>query len=199
MAKAAKMKVELYTDEHLFSLVKQSEPKGLELLFKRYHQQLWIFAKQIVKDDDASSDIIQDVFARIWEKRDQTIITGSLKAYLYMAVKNHSLNKIQVANRTTWLDDSFEENESFTENTADNKLTLGELKDNINKAIDLLPPKCGLIFKLSRFQNLSYKQIAEALNISVKTVENQMGKALQILRKELHHFLSLIFFYIFFS
>lgn len=189
--------ITLHSDADLLQLIIGSNPKGLEILFKTYHRQLWIFANQILKDADAAEDIVQEVFTKIWERRERLQIDTSLKAYLYTATKNTALNKIKSESRISWLDESFEENESLTENNTIGLIEAKSLEQKINFIIESLPNKCGLIFKMSRFENMSYKEIAEALQLSVKTVENQMSKALMILRKNLKNYLSVLFTLIF--
>jgi RNA polymerase sigma-70 factor (ECF subfamily) len=182
----------LYTDKDLLERIQQDDKKALEILFKTYYSPLCRFAKTILKNAEQAEDVVQEVFLKIWDKRNSIEPNPSFKAYLYMAVRNHSLNLLKLNERKYWLDDEMENDAIFSNNEVQANLEAKELNQRINEAIESLPEKCKLTFKLSRFENLSYKEIAEAMNLSVKTVENQMGKALALLRKEVVPFLGLL-------
>lgn len=184
---------QMYGDNELLLMIKDSNAKGLELLFKTYHRQLWLFAHQFLKDGDAAEDMVQDLFAHIWEKRDAIQIATSLKSYLYMSVKNRCLNKLKSESRSTTLNDDTDELFNLTHHHTQQLVEAKNLQQRIDLAIAALPPKCGLAFKMSRFEDMSYKEIAEALDISVKTVENQISKALSIMRLQLKDFLVILF------
>ena len=122
-------------------------------------------------------------------KKDTLEIQTSLKAYLYRAVHNAGLNRVkQNAVRKTYAADARFTMSLYTDETGEPD----ELKEKINQAIDHLPEQCGKIFRMSRFEEMKYQEIADALDISVKTVENQMGKALKILRETLRDYLSVL-------
>lgn len=189
--------LQLYTEEQLLQMIIADEVNGLELLFKNYYKQLWRFAKEILKNTDAAEDAVQDVFIKFWEKRNQINITTSLKAYLFTAVRNTCFNQLKASERNVWLDDtSIQYDMKNSSPDAINNIAGKELEQKIATAIDALPPRCGLVFKLSRFENKSYKEIAEIMDISVKTVDNQMGKALMLMRQQLAPYLNMICFLI---
>jgi RNA polymerase sigma-70 factor (ECF subfamily) len=129
-----------------------------------------------------AEEIVHDVLLYIWEHRHQLTITTSLKSYLYAAVKNRALDylKSQYARQ---VHESEVPEQIQAAAYPDEELHLQELQTIIQQAIEQLPEKCRLIFRMSRNANLSYKEIAEQLDISPKTVEAQMGIALQRLRK----------------
>jgi RNA polymerase sigma-70 factor (ECF subfamily) len=176
---------------------KNNEEEFFESLFKKWYAVLCPFVFRIVKDKEIAQDLVQDVFVKLWEKREQIEINISVKSYLFRACMNAALNheasrkKYKVSNDES-LNLSLSANES-----ADDELNSSELQKKINEAIDSLPPGCKNIFVLSRFEELSYKEIAETLQISIKTVENQMGKALKILRVHLNDYLMLIVLFFF--
>lgn len=182
----------LHTDKDLLERIQQDDKKALEILFKTYYSPLCRFAKTILKNSEQAEDVVQEVFLKIWDKRNSIDPNPSFKAYLYMAVRNHSLNLLKINERKYWLDDDLENYEILSNNEVQAQLEAKELSQKINEVIESLPEKCKLTFKLSRFENLSYKEIAEAMGLSVKTVENQMGKALALLRKEVSPYLSLL-------
>jgi len=159
-----------------------------EDLFKTYFQHLCSFAQQYVGDADAAQDICQKVFIRLWEKREEMDPKKAIKSYLFTSVKNRCLNYIRDHKkyRSQILDldcgdfDLFSEEDHFAEE---------ELKDKIEAALSTLPPKCRLVFEMSRYQQMKYNEIAEELDISQKTVEAHMSKAMKSLRQELKDYL----------
>ena len=179
-------------DNVLLQKLKQGDKKALETLFKTYYSSLVKFARNILKNTEQAEDITQDVFIKIWDKREDLAHISSFKAYLFMAVRNQCFNTLKVNERKNWLDDEPENYENYMTNHVEATLNAKHLNQKINEAIELLPEKCKLTFQLSRFENLSYKEIADTMNVSVKTVENQMGKALALLRKSVLPYLSLV-------
>lgn len=178
----------------LFEQVRNGDRVAYEQMFKQHYTSLVRFARDIVKDTDTAEDMVQEVFVKIWERKENIHITTSLKAYLYMAVKNHCLNKLRIEQKHAFMDDSLADDLRFSSNNNDEESNTIKLEQHIKDALDKLPPRCALIFKLSRFEHKTYKEIAEVLELSVKTVENQMGKALQLMRTNLSHYLTLIVF-----
>ncbi len=167
-----------------------------ESLFKKYYKPLCAYAITVLKDKDYSEEIVQQVFVKIWERRSMLNITTSLKAYLYQSVRNDCLNvlkheKVKEQYRRYKVIDMQQQHDS-----ASHRLASRELEEQIQNAIDALPEQCGIIFRMSRFEELKYKDIAEQLDISVKTVENQMGKALKLMRTKLAEYVTVIFFFI---
>lgn len=177
---------------NIFDEIKKGNKQAYEGLFRQYYAPLVRFAFEIVKDKDSAEDLVQEVFVKIWEKRETTEISSAVKAYLYMAVKNHCLNKLKREQRNAFLDDAHENSTSYSSNNTDEQSNTLGLSQHIESALQKLPPKCALIFKMSRFEDKTYKEIAEALELSVKTVEAQMGKALMLMRTNLAPYLKLI-------
>lgn len=166
---------------------------AFEALFKVNYSSLCLTAIRIINDKAIAEDIVQDVFLQIWKKRDVLKIEGSLKAYLHKSVINQSLN-YHTKQKSSLLREQIhyhETNEAI--NTVEQKIFSRDTEIKINQIINSLPEGCRRIFILSRFEQMSYKQIAETLEISVKTVENQMSKALKILRENLYIIILLTF------
>ncbi len=189
------MGIEL-TNEYLEGL-KSGDQKSLEKMFKAYHRYLYVIAFQYVSDENRSRDIIQDIFYDLWNRRSHLNIKGSLKSYLRQAVINRALATIRKDKNM-----SFMEHNTLPENNNSNSVEVDyeqkELEEVVKKAVDTLPERCKEIFYLSRFEGLSHKEIAARLEISTKTIENQMTKALKSIRLALKDYgiLSLIFFLI---
>lgn len=158
-----------------------------EQLFKAHYKLLYNAANKILDDRDASEDVVQDVFLKLWSKKDELTIIQSFKSYLYKATINTSLNYLQRKKNIIRLQDATEQSETVL---MEDNIHLKQLETKITDTINSLPPKCKIIFVLSRYEGMKYQQIADHLDISIKTVENQMGKALQILREKLKPFLT---------
>lgn len=181
------------SDEQLLLGLKAGKTSSLEQLFMRYYDALVRFVVPILKDEDASRDTVQEVFTRIWEKREKLQDDTRIKSYLYMAVRNQAINVLRKEERVQWVNEEQEmEAMAPREESTMKKVEEKDLQSRLQKALDAIPPKCRQVFELSRFEGMSYQQIAEAMEISIKTVENQMSKALQIMRKELLPYLKFL-------
>lgn len=167
-----------------------------EFIFRQYYQGLCNYAAMFLKDMDSAEEIVQNVFVKLWEKRETVNIEGSVKSYLYKSVYNASMNELKHQK----IKDNYLQMQANKEQF-EQPLTgthLKELEKHIEKALMSLPEQCRLIFKMSRFEDLKYREIAGVLNISPKTVENQMGKALRLMRENLADYLTLFFIFIHF-
>lgn len=181
----------LISDNEIVKALRSNDEGVFEQLFKQYYQRLCTYATGMLDGDDAE-EVVQQLFLNFWEKRQQLTITVSLKSYLYRAVHNACLNKIKQAKvRQLYAEEHIKTTEPGYEHTSQS-LFKTELENQIHKAINTLPEQCRLVFKLSRFEEMKYAEIAEHLGISIKTVENHMGKALRIMREQLKEYLPLI-------
>lgn len=166
---------------------------AFEQLFTGHFRELHAYAYTLVKDWDVAEEIVQGLFLKLWEKNEWGHITISARAYLYKSVYHDSLNylrrqkvHLKYQNQTEYsMKDQIDD-------AADGRFQLSELEQCLEKALANLPEKCRAIFHLSRFEELKYQEIANELNISIKTVETHMGKALRILRAEMKEYLPLI-------
>ncbi|WP_353139613.1 RNA polymerase sigma-70 factor [Pseudopedobacter sp.] len=170
------------------------DKKSFETIFRSYYTILCNTAYRIVKDRDDAEDIVQHVFCLLWGQRDSLEIRQSVLAYLSRSVINHSLNKVRAKGNQVKREDSFGLMTYSERNYTQDSIDLKELQKTVDKVINILPEACRLVFVLSRYEKLSYREIAEKLNISVKTVENHMVKALRHMRK----YLSTVAFAIFY-
>jgi RNA polymerase sigma-70 factor, ECF subfamily len=177
-----------HTDEQLFTMIKQGEEKGLEILFRKYYTLLCNKIFSITQDKDISEDIIQQLFIKVWESREKIEIQSSVIAYLSTSGRNMALNWLKSNQRKNNNENSLAGITNEEDHSSQVILEGKELQLLIHQAIDNLPEKRKEIFKLSRFEMLTYKEIAERLDISVKTVEAQMGKALSTLREFLSEY-----------
>jgi len=163
-------------------------PALFEDIFKTHFKGLHAYAGSIIKDDAAAEEIVQHVFYKLWERKNTLKIEQSVAAYLYRAVYNDSLNYLRHNKVKATYQDYASRNTSEGDHATDPS-TLRELQQKIDATINELPEQCRTIFQMSRFEDLKYRTIADRLGISVKTVENQMGKALRILRMKLTDYL----------
>lgn len=165
---------------------------AFEQLFKAHYKPLHAYANLILKDLDLAEEIVQNMFLKFWEKRELLKVEASVKAYLYKCIYNDSLNHIKHEKVKTKYQDFTKQTRNELSESAAAKVELGELHFNLREALNELPEQCRTIFQMSRFEELKYREIAEQLGISIKTVEKQMSKALQILRVKLVDFLILV-------
>ena len=183
--------MDLLERQVLASLEKGSET-AIEMLFKTYYQPLCNYAYTFLRDKDEAEEVVQAAFINIWDKRAEINIQTSVKSYLYRAVRNSCLNVIKHQK----VRKEHEAHEAAMGEPVYEGATQGviasELERKITAAIKELPEQCRLVFQLSRFEELKYAEIADQLDISVKTVENHMGKALRIMREQLKDYLPLL-------
>ncbi len=172
---------------------KMFNQKDLEQLFRVFFTPLCQFARKYTNDLDSAREIVHDVFVTLWEKRQEIDTDKQIKSYLFTSVYNRSLNYIRDNKK-------FDKNIELSEltKTVDESKKVEDMMDSvvlnarIQQALQKLPEKCREVFILSRFKELKYAEIAQKLEISVKTVEAQMTKALKILREELKDCMPLL-------
>jgi len=168
------------SDLDLVAAIKADDEKAYRVLFDRYYKYLLVTAYAYVKDENTIRDLTQDVFLEIWRKRNSLNISN-VKAYLRRSVINKALNFIK-AQRMNF-EDTDEQLEIPDKANVQEKLEAEQMQKVINAAIESLPDRCRIVFVLRRIENLSLKEIAAKLDISPKTVENQLTKAMKVLRK----------------
>jgi RNA polymerase sigma-70 factor (ECF subfamily) len=178
-------------NQHTITSLLAGDEAVFERVYKHFLKPLHVYAISILRDEDVAKGMVQNVFLKLWERRAGLSFSGSLQAYLYGAVYNECLNnlrhqKVKLTHQA-YVDYTMKDNE-----TTGGGMDLLDLKEKLQDALNELPEKCRTVFQLSRFEGLRYKEIADRLDISIKTVEAQMGKALKILRLKLVDYLPLI-------
>jgi RNA polymerase sigma-70 factor (ECF subfamily) len=153
-------------------------------IFDQYFNALSNFAYTYVKDTKAAEDIVQDVFVKFWMKRKGIDLDGNVKSFLFQSTKNRAIEIIRRNTRNEGMV-AAKTHEAQNQITNPEEVDKSMLKEKIFASIRQLPPKCQQIFKMSKLSGLTYREIADELDISVKTVENQIGRALKILRENL--------------
>jgi RNA polymerase sigma-70 factor, ECF subfamily len=166
--------------------LRAGDEQALKGIFQRYYASLLTHAYRITADKDAARDVVQDVFANLWQKRANLDVHTSLQAYLRRAVVNGAINYVK--SRQRFLQETPDQWAQVPDDAHDTiawKEQLEVQEAQVRAAIESLPEKCRLVFVLSRFEQMSHKEIAETLDISVKTIENQITKAMKMLREKL--------------
>lgn len=184
-------------DDELLSLIRDGDERAFVAIYDRYWSEMYACAYHLFPHRETCEDLIHDVFLYLWTTRHQLNIR-SIRDYLYIAIKNKALNKIRghkpeltLADEDTQLFKAAEE--------ADEKLMTKELNLLFDKGLHSLPDKCRQIMTMSRKEHLSNKEIAARLNLSTKTVENQINIGLKKMRVLMDDFLILYFIYFFFG
>jgi RNA polymerase sigma-70 factor, ECF subfamily len=182
--------VDLLEQQLLFAL-KEGRESAFEMLFRTYYNPLCNYAYSFLNDKDEAEEVVQAAFINVWDKREDIEIQTSVKSYLYRMVRNACLNvikheKVKKQHAIHEMAGGEPTHESVSQSVISS-----ELEQKIYEAMKALPEQCRLVFQLSRFEELKYSEIAQQLSISVKTVENQMGKALKIMREQLKDYLPL--------
>lgn len=184
-------------DKHLFSQIKRADKKSFELLFRKYYAPLCVYARGYIKDEDDCEELVQGFFFKLWENKSKIDINSSVNSYLYSSIRNRCLNFIKHQKIRDEYQSNMQNSERIDNYNSSNFIEV-DLIDKINKCIESLPNRRREIFILSREHGLKYKEIAEKLEISVKTVETQMGHALKDLRDKLKEYRQhLISFFIY--
>ena len=176
-------------DAELVRRIRAGDERALEAVFKAHYAGMASFVQRFVRSQDLAEELVQDVFLKLWSKREQLAEIETFRTYLFRAARNTALNYLRRAKlERRWREEQGTDDDPPSSLAADEETVEQELSVAVQEAINRLPPRCREIFLLSRDGGLTYAEIARSLDISVKTVETQMGRALKALRASLHHF-----------
>lgn len=187
------------SDEELVLLLNGGCKAAYAEIYRRYYESLSRHAYKVLKGDDAARDLVQDVFASLWEKRETVRISSSLNAYLYCSIRNAVLDEIKRSKRQEDRLDALARFMADHAEPADLLLRNKQLSDLIEQEVSQLPGRMREVYLLRRDEELSHAEIAERLGISRLTVKTQMNKALRILREKLSFFFVMLVILAFFS
>jgi RNA polymerase sigma-70 factor (family 1) len=176
-----------YSDEGLLKLLKKQELGAFEEIYLRYWRKLYSAAYKRIQSRENAEEIVQDIFTSLWVNR-HTVHIEVLASYLITAVKYKVINHFEKEMSRRHYAEVQIQSELSSDNSTEETVLLNELNSALQREIQKLPPKRQQIFKMSREDHLSIKQVASNLGISEKTAENQLGKALKILKLNLKHF-----------
>lgn len=173
-----------YPGANLPALLQQiaaGDPAAFRQLYAAFYRQLCRFALAIVKTKELSEEVVEDVFIRVWQQRESITEIKNVRVYLYTATKNTSLNYLSRKARESITEPFDHIHVELDSSVIDPEqiLITSEMYRKMQQAVEALPPRCKMIFKLVREDGLRYKEIAEVLNISVNTIDVQMSIAVK--------------------
>ncbi|MBD8487818.1 RNA polymerase sigma-70 factor [Echinicola sp. CAU 1574] len=181
--------IERSLDIELINRMRQDDTAAFREVFEKYWEQLFAATLKRLESQQLSEDIVQEVFADIWKRRKTLKIKTNFQSYLHTAVKYHVYKAID---QRKW-DGSLERIHQSHLGSRSNEVEFDELFDQLEVALEKLPERQQLIFKMSRFEGLKCKEIAEKLQLSQQTVHNNLHKSLSVLRVELKDYAPLLF------
>lgn len=174
------------SEQQWVSRIRSGDRQAFKEMFYAYYPRLCAFAAEYLGSRDRARDIVQEVFLRIWERRRQWELHGALKSYLYQAVRNRALNAMRQQDTQRRAYDALQEHTSAsTLRTAEDRVYYHQLSEAVRRAVEQLPTRRRMVFLLHRKHGFTYAEIAQIMDITSKTVENQMGRALKFLRTHL--------------
>jgi RNA polymerase sigma-70 factor (ECF subfamily) len=176
------------TESELVERIRDDDATAFERLFFAYCQRLIDFTRRFVGDTAIAENIVQDVFLKIWTTRKQLNPSSNIKSYLYTIAKNEALKQLRHEDVRQQSAERLRSSAPHVQ-TPEEKLSELEIGASVRQAIAELPEQCQIIFSMNRFDLLTYAEIAEVMNLSIKTVETHMERALEALRKRLRHLL----------
>ncbi|AUP79974.1 RNA polymerase sigma factor [Flavivirga eckloniae] len=190
-----------YTNDiDLLLKLSKSDKKAYRFIYTNYYDNLCVYLYSFTNNDQLAEDIAQDILLKLWEKREQLKIHSSLKSYLYKSAYNAFINNYKSRKR---INEKLEAIKFTKLNQMENKIEDIKIMEQrllyLKSAIDELPPKCKEALLLSKIEGYKYKEIAEVMNISVKTVENHIAHAFKLLRGKMTSKKFLLFFVNFFK
>ena len=172
--------------EKIILKFKAGEASALYTIYDMHSQKLYRFALGLLKDHDNACEIVQEVFVTLWEKRNQVDITFDFENYIFTIAHNAIRKFFRKKSMENKFRDILLNTSTETIENADTSIIYNELLELANRTIEKLPPKRKTVFKLSRLEGLTIKEIASRLDISTRTAENQLARALKYLKEELH-------------
>ncbi|TGE25819.1 RNA polymerase sigma-70 factor [Hymenobacter aquaticus] len=175
----------------LHRIATADDRRAFEQFFTLYYPRLLKFAQFYVKSRELAEEVVSDVFFKLWQKRATLPEVKNMDSYLYISIKNQSLNYLQKAENQPAIPlEDLPAYLSVETLTPERTLLVSELQAEIHRAVDKLPPQCKIIFKLIREDGLKYKEVAEILGISTKTIEVQIGIAIKKISVDLQAHLA---------
>lgn len=176
-------------EKQVISRIRNGDEQAFEWLFRQYYEKLCQWAYHYLRDLDSSEEVVQDLYYNLWRNRASMEFHVSVKSYLYKAVSNNCKMLIRKKGRRSAIEADLASQNPGSITEPGELLEVKEIREVVNKTLEELPEKPAQIFRMSRYEGLKYREIAEKLSISIKTVEANMGKALKIFRKNLQEYI----------
>jgi RNA polymerase sigma-70 factor (family 1) len=188
-----------YTDEELMLEIKAGNMLAFDILYKKYSKRLYKFAFSILKSDEESENIIQDVFLNLLENRQSVVKDSSVKYYVFSIVHNSAISLIRKKARTTQFIEYLRLHQNLNQDPVNVEFEYNELKDRLDRIVNRLPERQKEVYILHNVEGLRYQDIAKRLKISENTIENHMSRALKTIREKLgtYSLIPLLFFFLF--
>lgn len=189
----------LYSDEKLMLEIKANNMFAFDLLYKKYSKRIFKFAYSILKSQEESENIVQDVFLSLWENRNNVEKDSSVKYYVFTIAYNSAISMIRKKARESQFIEYLKSLQDLNQEPVDVELEYNELTNKLDDIINNLPDRQKSVYVLHKIEGLKYSEIAERLNISVNTIENHMSRALKTIRKELGNYslIAILFLHLF--
>jgi RNA polymerase sigma-70 factor, ECF subfamily len=189
----------LYSDEELMQEIKADNMFAFDILYNKYSKRLYKFGNSIIKSQEETENLIQDVFLKLWENRNKVEIDSSIKSYLFTIAYNLSISIIRKKISESVFFEYLKSLPEINEEPINVEMEYNELKNKLDEILQELPQRQKDVYILHRSEGLKYSEIAERLNISVNTIENHMLRALKTIRKKLGNcsLMVILFWYLF--
>ncbi|MBN8859859.1 MAG: RNA polymerase sigma-70 factor [Sphingobacteriales bacterium] len=191
----------MYTDKELLERISENDSTAFTILYRRYWEEMFVVAVKALREKTNAADVIQDVFLSLWNRRHTLKIEGSLINYLHTAVRYKAIHHIEKnVTRRDYLAVLADVSVNWLPPNAEVDLQLEELQKALSSAVTKMPPKMQQVYILSRQQQLSHKEIAEQLSVSVETVKKHIQHALQLIKTAIQYtptFISVLISYLF--
>ena len=180
------------SDEKLLELLREGQIAAFDELYNRYWSRLYSQAYKRINKTEVAEKIVQDFFTRLWINKNSVIVHTTFSNYAYTAVSNLVFKQYQREYRARKFEDAHKMNLIQSDTSTEQLIELNDLRRALEQQIETLPPKCRGVFNLSRKEYKSNKEIAAILEISEKTVENHMTKALKVLRLSVKNIIPVV-------
>jgi RNA polymerase sigma-70 factor (ECF subfamily) len=181
------------TDSLLLAELKRGSRDAFSFLFRKYYKDLILFGGTFLLDRNYCEDIVQNIFVRLWENRENITIEESLKSFLLKAVQNACIDELRHRQSVSEYEKYIETFSDYDSMDTENYILYSDMHAQLDNALKRLPEACRQAFVMNRFEGLKYKEIARQLNVSERTVEVRIGKAIGLLRLYLKDFLPVVF------
>lgn len=187
----------LYNDEELMQEIKAGNMFAFDVLYKKYSKRLFKFGYSILKSQEETENLIQDVFLNLWENRHKVEKDSSIKSYVFTITYNSAISIIRKKARESEFVEYLKSLREINEEPVNVELEYNELTNKLDEIIKSLPQRQKEVYLLHRVEGLKYSEIAERLHISVNTIENHMSRALKTIRKKLENYslIAILFCY----
>ena len=171
-------------DQLFRKVIHENSYKDFETIYKHYYEFLCHYAWKFVNEKELAEEVVSEVFYKLWKNKEKINVKTSFRSYIFIAVRNQAFDYLRKVKKINYIEDTEALKSGMTDRHSPlEEVIFKEIYINLEKAIENLPHQCRMIFRMSRDEGLRYREIAEQLDISIKTVETQMGRALKKLRK----------------